>query len=51
MFDDLYQFDLVDQMQWEDLVEFETLEGAGLENCDFDTIPTIQRENYYNEEN
>ena len=51
MIDDLYKFDLVDQMQWEDLVEFETLESAGLENQDFDTITTVQRENYYNEEN
>lgn len=42
------EFDLVDEMQWEDLVEFESLEQAGLENRDFDTIPTIQRENYYN---
>lgn len=50
MFNDLWQFDLVDEMQWEDLVEFETLEQAGLESQDFDTIPTIQRENYYNEE-
>jgi hypothetical protein len=25
------QLDLVDEMQWEDLVEFETLEEAGLE--------------------
>ena len=26
------EFDLVDEMMWEDLVEFETLEEAGLEN-------------------
>lgn len=51
MFNDLYKFDLVDEMQWEDLVEFETLEQAGLENRDYDTIPSVQRENYYNEEN
>jgi hypothetical protein len=25
------QLDLVDEMQWEDIVEFETLEDAGLE--------------------
>jgi len=43
------RFDLVDQMQWEDLVEFETLEGAGLENSDCDTIPATQRA-YYLEE-
>lgn len=48
MINDPYQFDLVDEMQWEDLVEFESLESAGLENQDFDTIPNIQRENYYN---
>ena len=43
------EFDLVDEMQWEDLTEFETLESAGLENQDFDTITTAQRE-YFNEE-
>ena len=26
------QLDLVDEMQWEDVVEFETLEEAGLED-------------------
>jgi hypothetical protein len=49
MIDDLYQFDLVDQMQWEDLVEFETLEQAGLENQDVDTINTVIRDNYWME--
>ena len=49
MFDDLYKFDLVDQMQWEDLVEFETLEQAGLENADVDTINTVIRDNYWTE--
>jgi len=34
-------FDLVDQMHWEDLVDFETLESAGLENRDFDTVPNV----------
>jgi hypothetical protein len=45
--------DLVDEMTWEDSdkVEFVSLEDAGLENRDCDTIPTIQRENYYNLEN
>lgn len=45
--------DLVDQMEWEDSdkVEFITLEEAGLENTDFDTVPTAQRINYYNQEN
>lgn len=43
------QFDLVDEMQWEDLVEFETLESAGLENNDWDTIPRVQAE-YFDDE-
>lgn len=44
--------DLVDEMQWEDCdkVEFVSLEEAGLENADCDTIPTVQRIGYYNEE-
>jgi hypothetical protein len=43
--------DLVDEMQWEDCdkVEFLTLEEAGLENSDFDTVPSAQR-GYYMEE-
>lgn len=49
MIDDLYKFDLVDQMQWEDLVEFETLESAGLENDDKDTVCTVIRDNYWME--
>lgn len=44
-------FDLVDEMQWEDLVEFETLESAGLENSDTDSIGRIICENYYDLEN
>ena len=43
------EFDLVDQMQWEDLTDFLTLEEAGLENQDFDTIPNVQRD-YFKEE-
>lgn len=45
--------DLVDEMQWEDSdkVEFITLEEAGLENADFDTVPSAQRIEYYNQEN
>ncbi len=46
---DKMPFDLVDEMNWEDLVEFETLEQAGLESCDFDTVPSAQRE-YYSDE-
>ena len=42
--------DLVDQMHWEDLVEFETLEDAGLENPFVsDTVPAAQKY-YYREE-
>lgn len=44
-------FDLVDEMMWEDLVDFETLESAGLENTgDYDTVPAAQMM-YYREEN
>lgn len=41
--------DLVDEMEWEDSdkVEFLTLEEAGLESNDFDTVPSVQREHYY----
>lgn len=44
--------DLVDEMQWEDCdkIEFISLEDAGLENKDCDTIPAVQRQ-YFNEEN
>lgn len=43
------QLDLVDEMQWEDSekVEFISLEEAGLELRDYDTIPKIQRDTYY----
>lgn len=41
--------DLVDEMQWEDIVTFLTLEEAGLENRDMDTVPASQRE-YFTEE-
>lgn len=44
-------FDLVDQMIWEDLVDFLTLEEAGLENSDFDTISAAQRVYYLEEGN
>jgi hypothetical protein len=43
------EFDLVDEMQWEDLVEFETLESAGLETADYDTIGAVQSV-YFSEE-
>lgn len=43
--------DLVDQMQWEDSdkVEFISLEDAGLESKDFDSVTTAQLQ-YYSEE-
>lgn len=43
------EFDLVDEMQWEELTEFLTLEEAGLENSDDDTIPAILNRHYYRE--
>lgn len=43
-------FDLVDEMQWEDLVEFETLEDAGLENRDCDTVPALVNQHYFRQE-
>ena len=43
-------FDLVDEMQWEDLIEFESLESAGLENSfEADTVCAAQK-CYYQEE-
>ena len=44
------ELDLVDQMRWEDLVEFETLEDAGLENPpEFDSVGSAQRAYYADE--
>jgi hypothetical protein len=43
-------FDLVDQMQWEDLTDFLTLEEAGLENQDYDNVPAVIRAVYFSEE-
>lgn len=44
------ELDLVDEMQWEDLVEFETLESAGLEDSFIaDSVQAAQKE-YYNDE-
>ena len=40
-------FDLVDEMQWEDNAEFITLEDAGLENKDIDTVPAILNKEYF----
>jgi hypothetical protein len=42
--------DLVDEMMWEDLTDFLTLEDAGLENCDYDTVPSIQKQLWANDE-
>lgn len=49
----LDDLDLVDEMAWEDSdkVEFITLEEAGLESADYDTVSSIQREFYYSLEN
>ena len=45
------KFDLVDEMMWEDLIEFESLESAGLEDSYVgDTVPAAQKI-YYAEEN
>lgn len=43
------QLDLVDEMQWEDSdkIEFISLEAAGLENSDKDTIGRIMSDNYF----
>lgn len=43
------KLDLVDEMQWEDIVEFETLEQVGLELRDYDTVTSAQAE-YYKDE-
>ena len=43
-------FDLVDEMQWEDNAEFITLEDAGLENKDIDTVPAILNKEYFRNE-
>ena len=43
-------FDLVDQMQWEDLIVFESLESAGLEDgYSGDTVPAAQSAYYFEE--
>lgn len=43
----LKSFDLVDEMQWEDNTEFISLEDAGLENKDIDTVPAILNKEYF----
>lgn len=44
--------DLVDEMEWEDSdkVIFVTLEEAGLENADYDTVPSCIGREYYKDE-
>ena len=42
--------DLVDEMQWEDVVEFLTLEEAGLEGYDVDTVPAANNHEYFRDE-
>jgi len=41
------EFDLVDEMMWEDLTDFLTLEEAGLENYDVDTVPASNNREYF----
>lgn len=44
-------FDLVDEMEWEDHVEWVSLESAGLENSvDYDTVPGAMREYFMDED-
>ena len=43
------EYDLVDEMMWEDLENFLTLEEAGLESSDYDTVMAAQSE-YYKDE-
>lgn len=44
--------DLVDEMMWEDMIEFLTLEEAGLEAVPCkDTVPAAQSEYYLEEGN
>lgn len=43
-------FDLVDEMHWEDLVEFESLESAGLESYDKDTVPGAMQQYFKDEQ-
>ena len=44
--------DLVDEMEWEDSdkVEFLTLEEAGLEGNDCDTVPACNNREYFRNE-
>ena len=42
--------DLVDEMQWEDETDFLTLEEAGLEGYDVDTVPAACNNEIFREE-
>jgi len=44
------EFDLVDEMMWEDLTTFLTLEEAGLEDKTFDTVPACNCREYFDNE-
>ena len=44
-----YELDLVDEAEWEDHVVFLTLQEAGLEEEDFDTVQAAQKV-YFDEE-
>lgn len=41
------EFDLVDEMMWEDLTDFISLEDAGLEDRTFDTVPACLSREYF----
>jgi hypothetical protein len=40
------EFDLVDEMMWEDLTDFLTLEEAGLESQDYDNVNGAMAEHW-----
>lgn len=42
--------DLVDEMQWEDIVDFLTLEEAGLEDRTYDNVPSALMREYFDGE-
>lgn len=44
------ELDLVDEMQWEDVVNFLTLEEAGLEGYDVDTVPACVNREFFRDE-
>lgn len=47
----MHKFDLVDEMQWEDLVEWVSLEDAGLEDSPvWDTVCAAQLQYFRDEQ-